>query len=415
MPRPTRAASLLALLGVVTLATAASAQEWTRYRGPNGTGISAATTIPVTVGPADINWKAALPGTGHSSPVVSGKKLFVTSAEKEKGVRHLLCLDTATGKTLWSRQYPFAPYRTHQFNNFAAGSPCVDAQRVYTVWTESGKVTAVCVDQNGKDVWTRELGKHESQHGGAISPVLVEGTLIVANDQDGEGSFIAGLDPQTGAVRWKRARNIGNAASYAVPSVYTPKGGKPELIILASSHGVTSLDPITGMVNWEQAGLFQQRTVGSPTMHGDLIFATTGNGAGDRLMAAVQAGSKEKAPEVKYRLGRGTSYVPTPVVYNGLLFFWGDGGIVACHRAGTGEQLWLERVGGNFFGSPVCINGKLYNVSARGELVVIDAAEQFKLQGKSELGEGSHATPAVSGGVLYIHTESQLFSIGGAK
>jgi outer membrane protein assembly factor BamB len=180
---------------------------------------------------------------------------------------------------------------------------------------------------------------------------------------------------------------------------------------------VTSLDPKTGKINWELNGIFQQRTISTPVLIGDLVFGTAGDGGGRRQAIAVRAGSRteKREPQIAFQITRFAPYVPTPIVYNGLMFLWADNGIVTCVKADTGEQIWNERVGGNYFSSPVCVNGKLYGVSASGELVVLEAGKEFKLLGRSNLEGPSHATPAVSGGVMYIRTESHLISFGGKK
>src|SRR5947208_1121751 len=136
----------------------AHAQEWTQLRGPNGTGISAATTIPTTFAEADYNWRVELPGKGHSSPVIWGSKIFVTSAEEEKGKRHLICVDSATGKLLWTKTYSFKPYSHHEFNTAASASPTVDADLVYAIWPTPDSYTVTAVDHEGHEVWSKDFG-----------------------------------------------------------------------------------------------------------------------------------------------------------------------------------------------------------------------------------------------------------------
>ncbi len=393
----------------------AQAQEWTRFRGPNGTGHAAAIQLPDTITAADFAWKTDLPGIGHSEPVLWGNKVFLTSAEADTGVRHVLCVDAADGRLLWDQKTTFQKYTTHRLNNFAAGTPTCDAERVYVAFSVPEMLTVYAFTHAGKLVWKQDLGKQQTQHGGAGSLVLVGSVLIVPNDQDGDGSFLAGLDPKTGAVKWRRPRNTSDAASYATPMVYTPPGGKPEVLFASTAHGLTSLNPDTGAVNWEAGGLFKQRTVFSPILAEGLIIVGSGNGAGDRLTVAVQPGKSNPAtpPTVKYSLGRGASYVPTPVYDKGLLYMWGDGGIVTCYRAATGEQVWSDRVGGNFYGSPILIGGRLYALSARGELVVIEAGEKFKLVTTCDLGQPSHSTPTVAAGRLFLRTEGRLICIQG--
>jgi outer membrane protein assembly factor BamB len=396
--------------------SAVQAQEWTRFRGPNGTGISAATTIPTQFTETDYNWRVQLPGTGHSSPVLWGNRLFVTSAEETGGKRHLLCLNAADGRQLWVRSVTFTPHQRHRFNSFASSTPAVDADNVYTTWISPEAFLVLAYDHAGKELWKTDLGPYQVGHGGAASPVLVGDMLIVRSDnEDDAPSFIVGLDRKTGAIRWKLPRTS-KAGSYSTPILYEPKGGKPELIFTSNAHGFTSLDPATGEVNWELGGVFLQRCVGGPVAANGLLFATAGNGAGARQGVAIQPGSKGGPPaKVAYQVPRGIPYVPTPLVIGDLMFLWGDGGVVTCVRAATGEQVWMERIGGNFFGSPVCAGGKIYAISAAGELVVIEASDQFKLVAKNTLGEPSHATPAIANGAMYLRTERHLISVGGKK
>jgi outer membrane protein assembly factor BamB len=404
------------LILLLSTPLAGQAQEWTRFRGPDGSGISSASGIPVQVTPADYLWRVALPGVGHSSPVLWGERLFLTSAEEDKGRRHLRCLDARTGTTLWSRGYPFQNYERHQYNTAASSTPTVDAERVYAVWPTSGAYLVIAVDHSGTEVWRRDLGKLATQWGGASSPVVVGGVVLLGVYQEEEGSegFLVGLDRTTGAIRWKVPRKSHNSSAYSSPLVYQPKGGRTEAIFTSTAHGMTSIDPETGTVNWEAQGLFQARCVASPVMAGDLIFATAGAGGGNREAVAVRPGSaaSKTEPKLQYRMARGPSYVPTPVVVGDRIYAWGDNGIVTCLRAGSGEPVWNERVGGDFFGSPVCVAGRLYAVNTRGELVVVEATDQFKILGRSDLGEASHATPAVANGRMYLRTLSHVVCIG---
>jgi outer membrane protein assembly factor BamB len=368
------------------------------------------------VTPADHLWRVELPGVGHSSPVLWGEKLFITSAEDDEGKRHLHCLDGKTGKTLWSRDYAFRSYDKHQFNTAASSTPTVDADRVYAAWPTPEAYLVIAVDHSGNELWRRDLGKLATAWGGAASPVVVGGVVMLGVYQEEEGpeGFLIGLDKRTGAIRWKVPRQSNGSSAYSSPLVYQPPGGKAEAIFTSTAHGMTSVDPETGAVNWEAPGLFTLRCVASPVLAGDLIFATAGSGGGSREAVAVRPGAapSQTKPKLQYRLARGPSYVPTPIAWGDRIYAWGDNGIVTCLKAGTGEPVWNERVGGDFFGSPVCVAGRLYAVNTKGELVVVAAADQFKLLGRSDLGEVSHATPAVANGRMYLRTLSHVICIG---
>jgi len=164
-------------------------------------------------------------------------------------------------------------------------------------------------------------------------------------------------------------------------------------------------------------GRFPQRAVVSPFVAGNLVITGSGARGGERNIVVIEppAGGEKEAVE-KYRASKtGTPHVPTPVAYKAWLFLWGDNGIVSCQEIGTGKTVWQKRIGGNFFSSPICIDGKLYGVDLEGTVVVIAASDQFAELARNELGQPTRATPAVANGTLYVRTESHVFAIGGKK
>jgi len=402
-----------ALLLGVTLNTLG--QEWTRFRGPNGTGLSPAKTIPAKWSDKDINWKVPVPGSGHSSPVLWGEEIFLTSADEEAGQVLVLCLRAGDGSVAWQKAFPFSKFRKHDYNSFASGSPAVDEHRVYVCWSSPARYVLVALSHQGEKVWEKDLGSFTSQHGSGTSPIVYQNKVVLANEQDGE-SFLIAVDAATGETSWKTPRKTTQTA-YGTPCVYQPKDGKPELIFNSQSHGISAINPDNGKELWEFSKAFDKRTVSSPVIAGDLIIGSCGSGGGGNFIVAVRPGepAKSKEPELAYSIRRSAPYVPTSVCLGDLLFLWGDGGIVSCVKAASGEIKWQERVGGDFFGSPVCVDGRLFCVSSRGEVVVVEASEQFNLLARNTLGEQTHSTPAVAGGRMYIHTSKHLVSIGGRK
>ena len=402
----------LAVLGQLLLSPA---QEWTRFRGPNGSGISGAKTIPSSWTENDINWKASLPGAGHSSPALWGDKVFVTSGDDQAGQIDILCLSTADGRILWQKSLPFTTYTKHNYNSFASSSPATDAKRVYVCWSVPARCTLMALDHQGKTVWEKDLGPFVSQHGNGSSPILYQDKVILANEQDGE-SFLIAVDAATGQTRWKTPRKTAEAA-YSTPCVYQRSSGKPELIFNSHAHGISALDPDNGKVLWDFPGAFDKRSVSSPVVAGDLMIGSCGSGGGGNFIVAVRPGDAagKRKPELAYSIRHSAPYVPTSIYFGEHLFLWGDGGVVSCVQAATGEVKWQERVGGDFFGSPVCVDGKLFCVSSRGDVVVVEASDHFKLLAKNPLNELTRSTPAVAGGRMYIHTSQHLISVGGAK
>lgn len=407
--------------------------EWTRFRGPNGTGISSATTVPVTWSEEDYNWKVELPGTGHSSPVVWGNRIFLGCGDRETAGRTVLCLDTADGRTLWRRDYPSKTYRQHRSNSYATATPAVDARGVVVTWSTPEEVVLLALDLDGGDAWRRDLGPFVGPHGSGTSPILLEDLVVLANDQEDPEllarligrrgptgppgkSFLVAVDRQTGKTRWQVPRRS-TLAPYSTPCVYRPEGGRAELIFTSTSHGVTAVDPANGKVNWEIGDVFRDRCVGSPVWASGLVMAGFGYGSRGTRYVAVRPGSRPEGrePTLAYDLTRSVPLVPTPLVKDGRLFLWADDGVVTCLKVATGEVIWRERVGGAFFGSPVCVNDRLYCIAKNGDVVVLAASEKYEVLARVPLGEPSYATPAVSGGVMYLRTRSHLFSLGGKR
>jgi outer membrane protein assembly factor BamB len=189
------------------------------------------------------------------------------------------------------------------------------------------------------------------------------------------------------------------------------------VIFNSEAHGIYAVDPDTGKVLWEYEKAFDKRSVSSPFIAGDFIFGSSGSGGGGNRAIAIKAGDATPSgqPELAYELKKAAPYVPTGITMGGLVWFWSDGGIVTCLDAPTGKTRYQERVGGNFFGSPVWVDGQLFCVSTSGELVVLEASDKFKVLDRLPLEELCQSTPAVAGGRMYIRTEKHLISLGGEK
>jgi outer membrane protein assembly factor BamB len=418
-----RASTSIAIV-VAAFGLNSQAQEWTRFRGPNGTGISHAKTIPTKITEADINWKVELPGTGHSSPVLWGERIFLTSTGDKAGGISVLCLSAQDGRLLWRRDFSLTPFARHPHNSFAASTPAVDAQRVYVVWNEPQHYLLTALDHDGKTVWQRDFGPFVSQHGCGISPIVYKNKVILGNEQDdakfvkdsprsGE-SFVVGVDARTGKTLWQTPRRSAVVA-YSTPCVYEPKNEKPALIFNSQGHGIYAVDPDTGKVLWEYEQAFDKRSVSSPMIAGDIILGSCGSGPGGNFVTAVKAGATGRETELAYQMKKSAPYVPTGVVRGNRIWLWSDGGIVTCLDAPTGAIRYQERVDGNYFGSPVWVDGRLFCVSTTGEVVVLEASDKFNILHRYPLHELCHSTPAVALGRMFVRTEKHLVSLGGTK
>ena len=399
------------------VALSAPAQEWPRFRGPDGAGLSDA-VIPPTPVPADVLWKVPLPGAGHASAVVWGDRVFTTCGDESSGTQSVVCLSARDGSVLWKRDHPGETYRHHGENSYASSTPAVDGDHVYACVMRPKELKVVALRHDGTPAWEAPLGPFVTQHGGGHSPVVYGGLVIVANEQDGPGSCLVALDRTTGAVRWKTPRKS-YRFSASTPCVFRPQGGPEQLVFTSWAHGMTAVDPADGAVLWEAEGVFEARTVGSPVAANDagLIVASCGEGGGGRALVAVRAPSRPGGKaEVAYKVTKAAPYVPTPLVRGGRLYVVADNGTATCAEVATGKVLWQQRLpGGTFFGSPVCAGDALFAVSKRGNLVAFAAADEFKLLGEYDLGEKSDATPAIANGNMYVRTYGHLLCVGASK
>ncbi len=404
----------MAVLAGVLLASTGQAQEWPRFRGPNGTGIGGAVDVPASWSEKDYRWKAALPGQGYSSPVLWGERIFLTAAERGSGRRLVLCLAAGDGKTLWSRTLDGASYHTHKRNGYATSTPGVDADHLYVLWATPEQYLVMALDHAGQTKWEKDLGPYKSQHGFGVSPIVFEDLVVVANEGDGNGALVA-LDRHTGAVRWQVPRH-GKNATYSTPCVLQRPGRPAELIFTNWQHGITAVEAPTGKVAWEISAFEpnkQERAIASPVVAGDLVLGTCGFVTAQKHLVAVRPEGSGAVKEV-WRLEKAVSYLPTPLVKGERVFLCSERGVASCLDVKTGEVLWQERLDGEYSASPVCAGERLYCVSNDGDVMVLAASDRFQLLARNRLGAPTQCTPAIAGGRLYFRTASHLVCVGPA-
>lgn len=408
---------LAALLSMISATTTIPAQEWPRFRGPNGSGISAATTITAEWKDADYSWKFDLPGRGHSSPVLWGKQVYVTSANEKTGQRFLTCIHADTGKQLWQRDYAGQKGPKHEDNSFASATPAADNKHLYVTWGNNKEYLVLALNHAGAEVWRHDLGPYKGGHGFGASPIVHEDVVVVPNEQDG-ASAVVGLDRHTGEIRWKTPRK--SKSTYSTPCIYQPKGGPAELIVTSYEHGVSSIDPATGKVNWE-LDVFNkghiESSIASPVTAGELLLATSGWLAVRYEVIAVAPPVAQPMQSARklYTLDQSAPLCVTPLIKDGLVYMWSDKGVVTCADAKDGKVHWQKRVAGSFYSSPVYAGNMLINLSREGEAVVLAAGKKYEPLAQNSLHEGTHATSALAHGRLYVRTFTRLLSIGGKK
>ncbi len=399
------------------LASVAIAENWPRFRGTNGSGAAEDAEIPSTWSQSDLAWTTPLPGTGNASPVVWGDTVYVTSADPATGTFSLLALNVADGAVAWKRDYTFEPIRVHTLNSFATSTPAVDERGVYAMSFGKDQALVIAVGHDGTERWTKDFGATSTMHGPSQSAMIFDGMLVFSLEQEinrtGLESHWYAVDAETGETVWCLDRDTSAKASSSVPCVYRTADGADWLVFSSFAHGMTAVDPKTGEVVWEQKDAMTARVISSPVVAGENIIATCGRRGGGLQLLVVQPGTGEGSePRIVHNIEeRFVPYVPTPLALNDLLFTFHDAGTVSCVAIKTGELVWSERLRAKFFGSPVLVGDRLYCVSESGEVFVLRAGAEFEQLGVNDLGEASHATPAVANGRMFLRTNSQLMCV----
>src|SRR5262245_36410855 len=418
-PLATRRLAVLAAVSLLSLVAAATAGDWPRFRGPNGTGVAADATIPTEFKEGDgILWKIPLPGKGNSSPVISRGKLFLHTASTDGHDRQLLCLDAVTGTNLWSRSAPGTAVKTHANNSLASSTPAADGERVYVLFWDGKGVMLAAFDFQGSPQWQQDLGPYSSQHGYGTSPVEYDGLVYVNYDQDKSAVLLA-FDAKTGKPAWRTERK-GFRASYSAPLVRETPAGVKELVV-GTTTGTTGYDPKTGAELWNWVPDFSWRdkgplrTVASPVAWKDMVVIQYGDGDGSRAITAIRAPGNGSKPELVWetRKQRATAYVPCMLVVGDLLYTVTDDGYADCYDIATGKAVWARKhlKNAQVYASPVLIDGKVF-APIDDEVFVFPATPTYKLLTSNKLGEGIIASPAVADGRLYIRGAKHLFCIG---
>jgi len=445
-----------------------AANDWSRFRGPDGAGILDDAGTPAELDPEkNLSWKVET-GSGTSSPVVIGDRLFLTSYRDDQ--RSIHCLDASTGQARWTKSVtrqrqevgtpPCGP---------ATPTPAADQEHVYAFFPDSA---LVCFSHEGEERWRVDVGPFQSFHGIASSPIVAEGNVLLLIDQVGD-SFLAAYDCRTGKETWKAPRLDGAIGAYTTPASHTTAQGQTEIVVAGPSE-IVAYDPRNGDRRWTVEGM-SNVPISVPVVGGNRIFVcepsfnenpfkidsllpfdkdkngkvsldevksqlplyravkrvdeVSGNGDGE-----VDADELDKAfrsfvgggglvslrfedpaplkPNVEWTYRKTVPHVASMLYYRDVLYFVNDGGILSSVDPASGEILKRARLnhGSKYYSSPVAADGRIYLIDTEGKIAVVAAGREWKVLGTSELGESCYATPAIAGGSIFVRGESHLFS-----
>lgn len=423
---------LVFVLALWTAQVAPAPVQWGQWRGPFNTGM-AETDAPLRWTERDVRWKLEVPGRGHSTPVIAGDRVYLTSAiptgkgvgpsapgraggGAAAGLEHrfeVLAIDRNRGTIAWQRTATVAtPHEGYHrvYGSFASNSPVTDGTRVFAFFGSRG-LYAYRVD--GSLIWKKDFGvqmRMDMAFGEGTPLTLHDDRLLVHFDHLDTG-FLAMLDPATGKEIWRRKRT--ERYNWAAPFV-ARHGGRRQTIV--SGLTVRSYDFDTGQLVWEAAGL-GENTIPQPVQHDDLVFAMSGHTV--KTIMAVRLGRQGNVTgtdAIAWSTPRGAPYTPSPVLHDGRLYVLTDNGQLSCFDAATGKPHYQQarlRQPYNFKASPVGANGKLYLASEEGDVVVVKMGDTFEVLATNTMdGQSFVASPVIVEGDIYLRSRSHLFRVG---
>ncbi len=429
------------------ISVSARAQNWPQFRGPLASGVAEGKSAPVkwdAEKSTNIKWKTPIPGLSHSSPIVWGNKVFITTAVSSlpkdetrfglygdvapvkndpKHTWKVYCLDKQTGKILWERvAYEGIPkVKRHPKSTHAASTPATDGKHIIALFGSEG---LYCYDANGKLLWKQDVGvldagwfydpDYQWEHGS--SPIIYKNLVILQADLQ-KNSFIAAYDLKTGKQVWKTPRE--EISSWGTPTVY--EGKTRAELITNGTKAVRGYDPLTGKELWRLTPS-SEITTPTPFVALDLIFVTSGYRPMQPIYAIKPGASgdislkegKESSEFIAWSKTRGGPYMPTPIVYSELLYVCSNNGVLTAYNARTGERVYQQRLadrGGAFTASPIASDGKIYLSSEDGEIFVVKAGSKHELLAVNPIGEVLMATPAISDGILIVRGINHVFAV----
>lgn len=424
------------LVALALPASALAGDTWPQFRGPSGDGRSDAKGLPLTWSEStNVKWKTPIHGRAWSSPVVWGDQVWLTTATEDGTELFALCIDRNSGKVVHDLKLfeVEKPQFAHKFNTYASPTPVIEEGRVYVTFGSPG---TACLDtKTGKVLWTRRDFVCNHFRGAGSSPILF-GDLLIMNFDGSDHQFLAALDKATGKTVWRQERSIdfkdlgpdgkpeleGDLRkAFATPHIAI-LGGFP-VLVSSGAKAHYAYVPETGEELWRIEERANHSASSRPVAGGGLVFLTTGWSTGQLL--AIHPGAKGEvidanesehgATATQLRLAwkskRSVPKKPSLLLVDDLLFALDDSGVVGCLEAATGKEVWRERAGGNHSASPVYAEGRIYCFNEEGKTTVLAASREFKKLGQSQLEEGFMASPAIAGKAFYLRTKTHLYRI----
>ena len=372
-----------------------SAADWPWWRGEHRNGVADANQKPPVEfnAKSNVRWVTPVPGRGHGSPTVFGKRVFLAIADEQAKTQSLLCVDRDTGKPLWTTLVHDGgfPSKTNKKASHASSTPACDGERVYINFMNSGAAYTTALTLDGKKIWQNRLCDYVVHQGYGSSPAIYKSLVIVSADNK-TGGAICAFNRSDGELAWKVDRP--KFPNYASPAIYNINGR--DQLLFQGCNLVTSLEPLTGKTIWEIKGATTE-CVSTLVTDGERVFSS--GGYPKNHVAAITAdGSGEVVWANTSRV-----YVPSMLVKDGYLFAVMDSGVAVCWNSKTGEMKWKERLGRTTSGSPVLVGNHIYCGDETGHFFVFAAdPKKFTIVASNKLADENFSSPAICGGQIFV-------------
>lgn len=423
------------------------AQNWPSFRGLSANGVAEGYEVPVkwdVEKSENILWNTFIPGLGHSSPILWGNRIFITTAVKDNGETslkvglygdvqsakeenifnwYLYCIDRKNGEIIWERLcYAGKPkVKRHPKASHASSTPCTDGNYVVAFFGSEG---LYCYDMDGNLIWKKDLGEldwgffrsQSAQWGGGSSPVIHDQMVILQCDVQ-RNSFIAAFDLKDGSQLWNTPRD--EVPTWGTPTVYI--GREHSQVIVNGFKHIGGYDITTGKEIWKMKG-GGDIPIPTPIVANGLVYITNSHGRMSPIYAVrlsakgdISLGKNESSNEsIAWSYNKNGNYIPTPILYKDYLYCCSHKGKMSCIEAGTGKLLYSENLGYSTVAvsaSPVAADGKIYCTAENGDIYIVEAGPEFRLIGINKMNEICMATPAISRGTMFFRTRQHLVAI----
>jgi outer membrane protein assembly factor BamB len=413
MAFPAAALAALALSFAVIGVPAASAQEadsgWPEFRGPNGQGHSPERGLPLQWSEGkNIAWKTRVTGLGWSTPVISRGRVWLTTAIEDRGVSlRVLAFDAATGREVVNVEafnIPASRRDINPKNSWASPTPVIDGDRIYVHFGADG---TAALNTAGEIIWKSRFD-YQSQHGAGGSPIVYRDLLIFSCDGS-DVAFVVALDKHSGKVKWKTSRGFPADQAYTTPLVI--HAANRDQLISVGAFRARAYDPLTGKEIWRVRYDEGFSNVPRPVFAHGLVYIATGFQQPSLLAVRPDGTGDVTKTHIAWVLRRGAPLTPSPLVVGDELYVVNDGGIATCVDARSGALIWQQRLGGTYSASPVFADGRIYFLAEQGVTTVIAPGKVFNKLAANTLDGGLLASMAISGGSLFLRTDSHLYKV----